>query len=71
MNDLINAIASGKYPSPPSRDLFFVMKGSPKNNKVLTDFIRWVLTDGQKFVNEAGYISLPKERMETEQKKLQ
>jgi phosphate transport system substrate-binding protein len=71
MNDLIIAIASGKYPSPPSRDLFFVMKGSPKNNKVLTDFIRWVLTDGQKFVNEAGYISLPRERMETEQKKLQ
>jgi len=71
MNDLIAAIASGKYPSPPSRELFFVMKGSPKNNKVLTEFIRWVLTDGQKFVNDAGYISLPKERIETEQKKLQ
>ena len=71
MNDLIAAIASGKYPSPPSRELFFVMKGSPKNNKVLTDFIRWVLSDGQKFVNEAGYISLPKEKIESEQKKLQ
>jgi phosphate transport system substrate-binding protein len=71
MNDLIAAIASGKYPSPPSRELFFVMKGSPKNNKVLTEFIRWVLTDGQKFVNDAGYISLPREKIETEQKKLQ
>jgi phosphate transport system substrate-binding protein len=71
MNDLIAAIASGKYPSPPSKELFFVMKGSPKNSKVLTDFIRWVLTDGQKYVNEAGYISLPKERIESEQKKLQ
>jgi phosphate transport system substrate-binding protein len=71
MNDLIAAIASGKYPSPPSRELYFVMKGSPKNNKVLTGFIRWVLSDGQKFVNEAGYISLPKEKIETEQKKLQ
>ncbi len=70
MNDLIAAIASGKYPSPPSRELYFVMKGSPKNNKVLTEFIRWVLTDGQKFVNDAGYISLPKEKIETEQKKL-
>jgi phosphate transport system substrate-binding protein len=70
MNDLIAAIASGKYPSPPSRELYFVMKGSPKNNKVLTEFIRWVLSDGQKYVNEAGYISLPKERIETEQKKL-
>jgi phosphate transport system substrate-binding protein len=71
MDDLIAAIASGKYPSPPARELYFVVKGSPKNNKVLTEFIRWVLSDGQKFVNEAGYISLPKERIESEQKKLQ
>jgi phosphate transport system substrate-binding protein len=27
MNDLIAAIASGKYPSPPARELFFVTKG--------------------------------------------
>jgi phosphate transport system substrate-binding protein len=70
MDDLIAAIASGKYPSPPARELYFVMKGSPKNNKVLTEFIRWVLSDGQKFIKEAGYISLPKERIELEQKKL-
>jgi phosphate transport system substrate-binding protein len=71
MDDLMAAIASGKYPSPPSRELFFVMKGSPKNNKVLTEFIRWVLTDGQKFVNEAGYIALPNEKIDLEKKKLQ
>jgi phosphate transport system substrate-binding protein len=71
MNDLISAIASGKYPSPPSRELYFVMKGNPKNNKVLTEFIRWVLSDGQKFVNDAGYIALPGERINTEQKKLE
>jgi phosphate transport system substrate-binding protein len=71
MDNLINAIASGKYPSPPSRELYFVMKGSPRNNKVVTDFIRWVLSDGQKYVNDAGYISLSKERIETELKKLQ
>jgi phosphate transport system substrate-binding protein len=71
MNDLIAAIASGKYPSPPSRELFFVMKGNPKNNKILTEFIMWVLTDGQKYVNEAGYISLPKDRIEAELKKVQ
>ncbi len=71
MNDLISAIASGKYPSPPARDLFFVMKGNPKNNKVLTAFIRWVLTDGQKFVHEAGYIALTKDKIAVEQKKIQ
>jgi phosphate transport system substrate-binding protein len=71
MNDLIAAIASGRYPSPPARELFFVTKGSPKNNKVLTEFIKWVLSDGQKFVNEAGYISLPKDKIESEVKKLE
>ena len=71
MNDLIAAIASGKYPSPPARELYFVCKGNPKNNKVLTAFIKWVLTDGQKFVHEAGYIALPKEKILSEIKKLE
>jgi phosphate transport system substrate-binding protein len=71
MDDLIAAIGSGKFPSPPARELYFVMKGNPKNNKVLTGFINWVLSDGQKFVNEAGYIALPKERIDLEIKKIQ
>lgn len=71
MNDLIAAIASGKYPSPPARDLYFVTKGNPKNNKALTAFIRWVLTEGQKYVHESGYIELPKDRILAEQKKIQ
>jgi phosphate transport system substrate-binding protein len=70
MNDLIAAIASGKYPSPPARELYFVMKGDPGKNKVLSDFIRWVLSDGQKYVNEAGYIALPNEKIKTEIEKL-
>jgi phosphate transport system substrate-binding protein len=71
MNDLIEAIATGKYPSPPARELYFVMKGNPKNNKVLVEFIKWVLSDGQKFVNEAGYIALPIEKTTAETKKIQ
>jgi len=70
MNDLIAAIAAGKYPSPPARELYFVLKGNPKGNKVLSEFIKWVLTDGQKYVHEAGYIALPAERIKTELKKL-
>jgi phosphate transport system substrate-binding protein len=71
MNDLIAAIASGKYPSPPARELYFVCKGNPKNNKVLTAFIKWVLSDGQKYIYEAGYITLPKEKVQSELKKLE
>ena len=60
MNDLINAIAKGKYPSPPARDFYFVTNGKPKN-KLVIEFLKWVLVDGQKYVNETGYINLSKE----------
>jgi len=60
MNDLIDAIAKGKYPSPPARELYFVTNGPPKN-KLVTEFLKWVLTEGQKYVNETGYIHLSKE----------
>jgi phosphate transport system substrate-binding protein len=71
MNEIIAAIASGNYPSPPARELYFVTKGNPKSNKVLTEFIIWVLTDGQKYVHEAGYITLTKEKVAAEKKKIQ
>jgi len=60
MNDLIDAIAKGKYPSPPARDLYFVTNGKPKN-KLVNAFLKWVLADGQKYVNETGYINLSKD----------
>jgi len=69
LNDLINAIATNKYPSPPARELYFVSKGKPKN-KAVVEFVNWVLTDGQKFVNEAGYITLSKEKLIIERNKL-
>ena len=71
LNDLIAAIASGKYPSPPARELYFVTRGNPKNKLVLEAFIKWILTDGQKYVHEAGYISLPPEKVKSELSKLQ
>jgi phosphate transport system substrate-binding protein len=53
----IAAVASGKYPSPPARALNLVTKGKPSG--LLQDFIVWAMTDGQKFVDSAGYIPLP------------
>jgi phosphate transport system substrate-binding protein len=67
--DIVNAIAMGKYPSPPARDLFFVTNGKPQN-PVVIEFIRWALTDGQKYVKESGYINLSEEKLKTELKKL-
>jgi phosphate transport system substrate-binding protein len=70
IDDLRAAIAAGKYPSPPARDLFFVSKNKPQRPEVVA-FLKWVLTDGQKFVADAGYIGLSKEKLEAELKKLQ
>ena len=55
----IQAVASGKYPSPPARALNLVTKGKPSG--LVQDFIQWTLTDGQKFVDSAGYIPLTPE----------
>lgn len=70
IDDLINAIATGKFPSPPARDLHFVTNGKP-TKEVVVNFIRWVLTKGQTYVNEAGYITLSKEKISGELKKLE
>jgi len=70
MDDLIAAIATGKYPSPPARELYFVTNGKPQKEVVLR-FIRWILTDGQKYVNESGYITLSKEKIAAELKRVQ
>jgi phosphate transport system substrate-binding protein len=54
---VLKAIADGVYPSPPARELYLVAKGKPEKQAVL-DFIKWTLTEGQKFVKEAGYVPL-------------
>lgn len=55
------AVATGKYPSPPARALNLVTKGKPSG--VVQAFIQWILADGQKFVGEAGYVQLPPEQL--------
>jgi phosphate transport system substrate-binding protein len=69
IDDLIAAIANGKYPSPPARELYFVTKGKPQKEVVIR-FIRWVLTEGQKYVNESGYITLSEEKIAAELKRV-
>ena len=66
---LMNAIRDGRYPSPPARDLYFVSKGKP-SDPVVTEFLKWILKDGQKFVNESGYVQLPVEKIKVELEKI-
>lgn len=69
-DEIVKAITTGKYPSPPARDLHFVSQSKPKR-KVVIEFIKWVITDGQKYVPEAGYINLTEEKLQEELKKLE
>jgi phosphate transport system substrate-binding protein len=69
IDEVVDAIALNKYPSPPARDLYFVTKGKP-TNKVLIEFLKWTLTDGQKYVKESGYINLSNEKLKVELGKL-
>ncbi len=66
---LIEAIKEGRYPSPPARDLYLVTKGKPKNEAVVA-FLEYVLTDGQKYAGETGYIGLSKEKLQAQLNKL-
>jgi phosphate transport system substrate-binding protein len=69
LDEVMAAINTGKYPSPPSRALYFVSAGRPASPLVNT-FLRWILTDGQKYVSEAGYVQLNRERLTEELAKL-
>jgi phosphate transport system substrate-binding protein len=63
------AIASGAYPSPPARDLYLVAKGLP-GRPVVQEFLRWVLSTGQSYVADTGYIALSPEKLADQLKKL-
>jgi phosphate transport system substrate-binding protein len=64
----VSAVAAGSYPSPPARDLNLVTLGQPEG--LTGAFIVWVLTDGQDFVAEVGYVALSPEKLGEERAKL-
>jgi len=54
--ELMQAIANGIYPSPPARELNLVTKD--EFSGATKEFVEWILTDGQQYVEETGYIPL-------------
>jgi phosphate transport system substrate-binding protein len=62
LDQVMKAIQDGLYPSPPARELYLVADGKPQNETVLA-FLNWIMTDGQKYITEAGYVGLPKEKI--------
>lgn len=64
----LQAVRSGVYPAPPARDLYLTTKDRFKGPA--KEFIRWILTDGQKYVDEMGYIRLKDDQIQEALKKL-
>jgi phosphate transport system substrate-binding protein len=60
-DDIAAAIASRTYPFPPARELYLVTKGEP--DPVIAAFYRWILTEGQALVPDAGYVNLDAEQI--------
>ncbi|MFO7741390.1 MAG: PstS family phosphate ABC transporter substrate-binding protein [Anaerolineae bacterium] len=60
--DLMQAISEGRYPSPPARVLNLVTKGKPEGP--IKRFLEWVMTDGQQYLGEIGYVPLSQELLD-------
>lgn len=67
--ELNKAIAEGRYPSPPARNLYLVARGVPDKVEVIA-FLEYILTAGQKFASEVGYVGLAPEILVEELSKL-
>lgn len=61
--EAIQAVVSGAYPSPPARDLYLVTKGAFRDPANV--FVRWILTEGQKYIDESGYLKISKAQIKS------
>lgn len=69
LDQVMTAIGNGVYPSPPARDLYLVAGGKP-TDKVVLAFLNWILTDGQKYLSEAGYVPVSPDKLKAGLEKL-
>lgn len=69
---ITNAPGEGAYPI--SSFTWLLLYEDPKDKaqgKIMVDFMKWALTDGQKFASELGYAPLPQSVVDMEMKALQ
>ena len=64
----MDAVATGKYPSPPARAENLVTLGKPTG--LVLAFINWILTDGQQYDTEGGYVPLLPDKLAEQIEKL-
>ncbi len=66
--EFLAAVEAGEYPAPPAREMFLASNGGFDDEAF--DFVEWVLTEGQQYVSENGYVPLEEDRLEEAQEKL-
>ena len=59
---LVDAINNKIYPSPPARVENLVCYGNFSG--ITYDFVHWILTDGQQYVLDTGYVLLPQDTIQ-------
>jgi len=59
----IQAVAQTTYPSPPARDLHLITRGKPEG--MIKQFLTWTLTEGQRYLEEVGYIPVEESKLES------
>ncbi|NGF56171.1 PstS family phosphate ABC transporter substrate-binding protein [Parapedobacter sp. SGR-10] len=70
LEELTDAVATHKYPSPPSRELTFVIR-KDNNSPLIKEFIRFILDKEQQgYLLENGYVPLNEEQRAAELNKL-
>ena len=63
--------AAGKRRIPIASFTWLLLYESPQDKaqaKIMVDFLKWALTDGQKFAKDLGYAPLPKAVVDMELK---
>lgn len=66
--DAFGAVANGTYPSPPARFENLATLGKPEGLELA--FITWILTDGQEYLEAAGFVKLTPEQQAESLEKL-
>ena len=68
---ITNADGKDAYPLASFTWLLLNQNASDKErSRIMTDFVKWALTDGQKFAPDLGYAPLPKEVVDKEMARL-
>lgn len=68
-SELLAAVEQGNYPAPPAREMWLASLN--EFSGVAAEFVEWVLTDGQQYVSDNGYVPLDDDRLAEVQQDLE